>query len=256
MSWKGFMRILFQTEVRRPKQLLLCVCVCVCEISLEGLDLLLAGSCVCASYLCSSLCLQAAQHTDWWRSCGQRQDSTGRVPLELHSTLPNSLMTQLRLSLLWKLGCRESRWILQGLSAERDLNQIWLPPDFMLLRLCHAGSTFLCGEGVRALVWSFVTHECGEGIPTSTCVDPPYSARPCARQYRCVHCVLLLVTLWMLYWCHYFFKFPLWTCFTYFLIYLLSGCIRQHVGILVLPPVPRHPTSNQTCSPCRGSVES
>ena len=62
MSWKGFMRTLFQTEVRRPKQLLLCVCVCVCEISLEGLDLLLAGSCLCASYLCSSLCLQAAGH--------------------------------------------------------------------------------------------------------------------------------------------------------------------------------------------------
>ena len=72
MSLKGFLRILFQTEVRRPKQLLfcvcvcacvrVCVCVCVCKISLERLDLLLARSCLCASYLCSTLCLQTAGH--------------------------------------------------------------------------------------------------------------------------------------------------------------------------------------------------
>ena len=32
-----------------------CVCVCVCKISLERLDLLLARSCLCASYLCSTV---------------------------------------------------------------------------------------------------------------------------------------------------------------------------------------------------------
>ena len=39
-----------------------CVCVFVCKISLERLDLLLARSCLCASYLCSTLCLQTAGH--------------------------------------------------------------------------------------------------------------------------------------------------------------------------------------------------
>lgn len=41
MSWKGFMRILFQLKVRRHKQLLLSLSVR--KISLEGLDVFLAG---------------------------------------------------------------------------------------------------------------------------------------------------------------------------------------------------------------------
>ena len=51
--------------------LCVCVCVCVCKISLERLDLLLAGSCLCASYLCSSLCLQTAGHLPVMRQYSQ-----------------------------------------------------------------------------------------------------------------------------------------------------------------------------------------
>ena len=47
---------------------------------------------------------------------------------------------------------------------QRDLNQVPLPPEFMLLPPRPEGSAFLSGGGVRALIYSFVTCAYAEGI--------------------------------------------------------------------------------------------